>query len=393
MRFAIVVPIIASMMIFGLSGCGKIPTWGELTGEQKPTEPTPPPAPPTPPPAPPVMAKGPSPQEIIARFKASRPGDVSDAKILELTSLNEGLEEVTEINADHSGITQNAFQSIDKLTNLRQLRLNATHVGDDACTRIAQVPSLEVLTLVDTAVSDVGVAALSGLQNLKVLHLTRCKLSENGYAAIGKFPALQEINIDQTNLDNRMLDLVCNAKTLVSLELSKDHIDDYGLAALGKLSSLEHLTLAETAVTGAGLVAAQHKGGLKNLNYLNLYKCPLSSQGAKAVSNFKSLETLILGEIRALDDFHLKVIISGMKNLKNLDLVKCSNINGSGLQPLSGHKEIEEIHLSGCSLIGDPVVKILKTLKNLKKASLGGTAITPNAVMELRFALPELVVQ
>ena len=60
-------------------------------------------------------------------------------------------------------MTKNALVNIERLTGLRQLRLNSTKMDDDACKKIAQLSSLETLALADTQITDVGVAAISGL--------------------------------------------------------------------------------------------------------------------------------------------------------------------------------------------------------------------------------------
>ena len=162
MRFPLFVATMAVVLIPVLTGCGKIPTWGELTGE------TPPPAPATPipsaaPVAPvqPAVPAGPTSSEVIAQFQSLRSAEVSDVAITRLTALKEGLDQITEINADGSGVTKDAFGAIEKLTHLRQLRLDNSRVNDEACQNISKVSSLEVIALTGTAVSDVGVAALS----------------------------------------------------------------------------------------------------------------------------------------------------------------------------------------------------------------------------------------
>ncbi len=389
MRSGILAVALCASLVVGLTGCGKIPTWGELTGQQQPSTAT---ATPAPPPSVPVQnaaPAGPSAAEVIANFNALAPGQVSDAAISQLTSLKEGLDQVTEINADGSAVTKAAFGAIEKLTNLRQLRLNGSRVDNEACQKIAMVSSLEVLALSDTAVSDVGVAALSGLQNLKQLELTRCGLTENGFRAIGNLPSLKSISIESTNMNNRMLDLVCNARTLTQFVMTSNSIDDNGLAALGKLETLEYLEMGHTAITGTGLTSAMKGGGLKKLLYLGLYSCPISNNGAKAISSIKSLERLNFGSIGMTDD-GLKFVLAGMKNLKFLNLSKCVGINGSGLMPLQGSKSMEDLRIDQCPAIGDPVVKILKSMKNLKRVATGSTAITPRALSELQAALPDL---
>ena len=388
MRIAIIG--LTCVVVFGLSGCGKIPTWGELTGGSKPVpEATPAP---TPPPVQQqvVQPPPPNPQEIVAKFKALRPSEINDASILQLTNLNDGLAEVTEINADGSAVTSAAFASISKLTNLRQLRLSSTRVNSEACLKIAELPALEVLVLSSTVVDDTGVAALSRLSNLKSLELTGCHLTRNGFNAIGAFPALQYLEIRRTNLDDAALDLICNARTLISLKLSYNPITDQGLDALGKLTSLETLEMNETAVQGWGLLHAQKKGGAKSLKNLELFKCPLNGMGAKAIGNFTSLERLELGEIPNLDDEGLMTMVKGMKNLRYLNCNKTPSLFGTlGFKALLKNKQIEELQVVECTRIGDDAVPILKQMKSLKILRVQGTSISARGMAELKLALPE----
>ncbi|WP_010587173.1 ribonuclease inhibitor [Schlesneria paludicola] len=388
MRIAIIG--LTCAVVFGLSGCGKIPTWGELTGGSKPAEPE---ANPTP--APPVVQQvvqppPPSAQEIVAKFKTLKPSEINDSAITQLTSLSEGLNEITEINADFSTVTSAAFASISKLSKLRQLRLSSTRVTNEACEKIAELPALEVLILSDTVVDDVGVAALSRLSNLKSLELSRCHLTRAGFQAIGAFPALEYLEIRRTNLDDVSLDLVCNAKTLVSLRLSNNPITDQGLDALGKLPGIEVLEFNETGIHGWGLAHAQKRGGGKNLKELSLFKCPLDGMGAKAIGNFKSVEKLVLGEIPQLDDEGLMTMVRGMKNLKYLNCSKTPSLFGTlGFKALLGSKDLEELHIGECSRIGDDAVPFIKKMKNLKILRVHGTSISARGMAELALALPD----
>lgn len=391
MRGSFLLTVLSACLTAGLAGCGKIPTWGELTGQQQPQA-----APTTSvQPAPPVIPvqpapQEPSPDEIIAKFYALQPTEVTDAAITQLTSLKEGADRITEINADNSAVTKNAFGAIERLTNLRQLRLNRTQIDDEVCQKLGNLSSLEVLALADTRVTDVGVAALSGLQNLKHLELTRCALSMNGFRAIGNLPSLKAIHIDSTNLNDAALDLVCNAKTLTELTLSRNAITDYGLMSLSKVEPLEYLEIGHTRITCEALSKVTKGGGLKNLLYLGVYACPITEKGAVAIGSIKSLERLNIGEMPHMNDIGFATITRGMKNLKYINLSRCSGIDGSGFKVLQGSKSMEVLLIDQCPKIGDPAIKILKTMKNLKQISVGATAITPRGIEELKSALPDL---
>ena len=377
-------------LFLAMAGCGKIPTWGELTGQSKPagqTQSVPvntvPVAPPSPPPEPTA-------DEIIARFNAIGSSQKTDADIQKLTSLKEGVENIVEINADGSDLSSKALTNIERLTGLKHLRLNRTKMDDEACRKIAGLSSLEVLALAQTQITDVGVAALSSLQNLKHLELTRCLLTENGFRAIGNLPALKTILIESTNLNNRALDLLCNASTITELTLASNPINDFGLVSLSKLEPLEYLEISNTQITGEGLAKVTKGGGLKKLRYLGLYACPINDKGAKAISTIKGLERLNFGSIPLMNDIGLDNVIKGMKSLKYINLSNSANIDGSGLRSLKNSKELEVLMIDQCPKIGDPVIQILKTIKSLKRVAIGGTAITPRGRAELQSALPDV---
>jgi hypothetical protein len=379
-------------LFMAFSGCGKVPTWGELTGQSKPVAANQPVTQVNQtPPKPPELPPEPSPEEIIAKFSALGPGQKTDQLFLQLTSLKSGLDSITEINADGSLLTREAMINIDRLTGLKQLRLNRTKMDDVACQKIALLSSLEVLALSETQITDVGAAALSGLQNLKHLELSKCILTENGFRAIGNLPSLKTILVEATNMDNRDLELLCNARTLTELTLASNPINDFGLASLSKLEPLEFLEISQTSITGEGLIKAMKGGGLKQLRHLGLYACPINDRGAKAISTIKSVEHLNIGLIPLMNDVGLDNIIKGMKGLKYINLSGSPTIDGSGLRSLKNSKEMEILLIDGCPRIGDPLIQILKTIKSLKRVALGGTAVTPRGREELQSALPDVV--
>lgn len=381
-----------AILLATVAGCGKIPTWGELTGQAQPAPPTQPvpanvaPVVPVNPVAPPAA---PSASDVISRFNSLGKSQKSDADLQSLTSLKEGLDAITEIDATGSPITSAGMANIERLTGLRVLRLNRTRMDDEACRRIAALPSLEVLTLAETQVTDVGVAAISALQNLQELELTRVILSENAFRAIGNLPSLRKVSIESTNLNNRSLELLCNAKTITDLTLATNPINDFGLVALGKLESLEYLEISHTQFTGEAFGKLTKGGGLKRLKHLGMCGCPINDKGAKAISTAKSIESLNFCQISTMNDAGLDHIIKGMKNLRYMNLANNPVLEGWGLRTLKNSSSIEEIHLDGCPKIGDPVIQILKTAKNLKKVGLGGTAVSPRGLSELQAALPE----
>lgn len=394
MRNSLVASLFAAAVLLSLNGCGKIPTWKELTGEAKPPEPEPAKVVTPVAPAEPVQPQGPTAAQVIANFKAISGSQITDSVLLQLTSLDQGLDQITEINADQSKVTAAGLKSIEKLTNLQQLRLDAAPINDEACQYIGKAYSLKTLSICNTNVSAVGIAALTSLVNLNHLSIDNVNLSREAYAAIGTLPALVSVSLVTTNVDNRGFDLICNASSLIYLRLnSNPAIDDHALVSLKKLEKLAGLELSGSSINGVGLINAKKAGGLKNLHTLILNRCPIGLQGANAINDFKGLERLNLGEIPSMNDPGLKSVLVGLSKLKYLVLSKSPALDGSGLMPLMKHKELEEIYLDQCPRIGDGVVKILKTIKSLKTVVLAGTAVTQSGYSELKTALPDATIR
>ena len=372
-------------VMVGFCGCGKLPTWAELMGEKTVVpvaDPVVAPVVATPPVAP-VKPAEPTAEEIVARFKAIRPFDVTDNDIARLTSLNEGVELVTEINADsNQKLTNKAFESLEKLTNLRQLRLAGTRISNDACANIGKVQSLETLALSDTSINDIGVAALTSLVNLKHLELSRCVLTLNGFTSIGMLPSLESLSLSQTNLDNAGMKEICKCRSIKSLRLDHNPLDDNGLDFLKKLDSLELLEIGNTPIGGRGLNSVS-----KKLKSLSVYECPLGDPSVVAINKFKSLEGLNMGGIPIVNDLAFSKMVSGLKELRYVNLKGSKFFDGTGLKALQSAKNLERLHLDDCPLIGDvPTVDIIISFKNLKQVSLGNTRVTATGFQKMRSA-------
>jgi len=383
---------LSAMLVLALAtGCGKVPTWQELSGQQPAAPPIAPvavqPAP-SQTPVTPVQPPKPKATEVIARFKALPPFQVGDQTLSELASLTEGLENLTEINASGGPVTDNGLAHLAKLPLLKKLELTSTKVTNQGMQYLAQVPSLESLSLNGTTISDAGVAALNALPNLKELDLRNCQLTPEGFAAIGKMPALEGINLDSTGgLNDATFDLICNARTLKRLRMNyAGGITDNGMRALEKLEVLEELMISECPVTGEALMQVA-KNGLKHVKKLVMNRCPITLAGAKAINSCKSLEHLNVGFL-AMDDKGFVILTQGLRNLKHLHVNDCKNLTGSGFTALKVADDLEILNVHDCGIV-DQALPLLKGHKNLKKLDLSNTRVSGAAVQALRKFLPD----
>ena len=388
------------MLVLALAtGCGKVPTWGELTGQQPavspPTTPVVVQPAPSQTPVTPVQPPKPIAAEVIARFKALPPSQITDSSLAELASLTEGFENLTEINATGSPVTDGGLANLKKLPALKQLTLEGTKVGDAGAQHLAQVPALEVLVLNSTLITDSGVAALTSLPRLKRLELMKCSLTPAGFAAIGQMPALEAIVLNNTaGVTDATLHLMCDAKTLKEIHLHAcGSITDQGLLALKKVKDLEVLQIGHSPVTGEGLGAVSNAGGLKNLKTLGLYATTISERGAKGINSIKSLERLILGSAGAMNDVGLTEICQGLKELRYLNVGGNKGITGigprgAGFAALKAATNLEVLVLGNTS-VNDAGLMLLKGNKKLKEVHLNHTNCTLKGIQALKKFLPD----
>ena len=374
------------------TGCGKVPTWNELTQQQAPQ---PAPVVVAPPPVQPTVVPAPPPKPnaavVLATFRSLKSHEISDAAIAELSTLTEGLETATEINASGSSITGAGLANLSKLPALSSLDLSSTSVSNDVMQHLTQVPMLASLSLNGTSISDDGLTVLNACPNLKKLEIKGCKLTPNGFAAIGKMPVLEELNFEVTpGLNDVTLDLICEARTLRRLNFRDcGGITDSGMAALAKLEVLEELNINRSGVTSEGFLAVTKGGGLKNMKLLGVSVTPMTEKGARAINTMKSLEHIDLQMVAGINDLGFTLIVSGMKNLKHININDCGSITGpKAFTALKACDDLEVLHASR-SGINDVSLGQLVGHKKLRKLDVFDTKCTQAGVIKLRKLLPE----
>ncbi len=92
-----------------------------------------------------------------------------------------------------------AFE-IDKLTQLRELELNTTGIGDKGLERVAALTKLRVLGLDHTRVTDDGLAHLKPLSSLETLRLAGTAVTDSGLKHLEALAALKHLYLDSTKV-------------------------------------------------------------------------------------------------------------------------------------------------------------------------------------------------
>lgn len=376
-----------------LCGCGKIPTWGELTGQAKP-EPVAPPVQVVPPPRPveklPEPPPPPDPVATIQRFQTLAPSAITDADLALLGELTTGLDQITEIDAHGSRISGSGLAVLEKLPQLKTLNLDGVGIDGTEAAMLAKATALESVSLNGSQITDEQIFALRPLQNLVELRISNARLTPAGYAEIAAHKTLERLTIDSTPLDDNALETLCQIKNLKYLQMRHAQVSDQGLLALAELNGLVSLELGGCHnVHGETLSKLSKSRGMSGLLHLSLTNCALNERGAKGVNDFDKLEYLSIGFMGA-NDVHLNAMINGLSKLKHLAMGNNGQVTNAILKTVGKLKDLEYLVIENQSGIGDGGLVSLKPLKKLKRIYSAGTSITPVGLAQLQGFCREL---
>ncbi|CAB95333.1 leucine-rich repeat protein (LRRP), putative [Trypanosoma brucei brucei TREU927] len=204
------------------------------------------------------------------------------------------------------------------LPYLRVLNVKEVHISSLDFIGIGASKSLLQLTLESfTGLSNVE--ALANILTLEKLSLHGCTGIDAGIGCLGNLPQLKMLDLSGTNTDNESLRSLCLSQTVVSLNLSH----------CWKMTNVSHIS------------------SLEALNELNLSNCIRINAGWEAIEKLQQLHVAILSNthITDRDISHF----SKCKNLVTLDLSFCNKL--LDVTTLSNITTLEELNLDSCSNI------------------------------------------
>ena len=171
-------------------------------------------------------------------------------------------------------VTDEGLANLRDLTSLKILLLQGTKVRGPGLAHLKRMRDLEVLMLPNAPISDEEIAHLAGLTKLKRLRFSGKALTNAGLAHFGSMLQLEELRLWQTRITT--LEPIRRLTQLRFLDLFGSAIDDEGLKPVASFIQLEQLGLDDTAVTDAGVA---HLAGLPNLRRLDLNRTNVSDVG------------------------------------------------------------------------------------------------------------------
>jgi cellulose synthase/poly-beta-1,6-N-acetylglucosamine synthase-like glycosyltransferase/Leucine-rich repeat (LRR) protein len=219
-----------------------------------------------------------------------------------------------------------------------------------------KIADAEAVELMDTSITDAGLAHLRPLEHLQRLHLSSPGITGSGLKG---FPGtkLRHLNFRESS-----------------------GVNDVGLESISAFRHVEFINLSDTAVTDAGL---RHLAGMKSLTFLLLQRTSITDEGLSHLRNLTALEYLYLGstDVTSLAD------LGELTNLNTIELSE-TRVDDAGLAGLGAFPKLETLILSKTKVLG-PGLAGLKNAMQLSTLKLNETRINDAALAGL-LELPKL---
>jgi RNA polymerase sigma factor (sigma-70 family) len=307
--------------------------------------------------------------------------DVTAAGLKSIAAMK-GLEQL-ELN--YRGKDEHALSALSQLKSLKELILFNNAVGDAVVHDIAQIKSLEELTI-ETKCSPDSLQELAHLPHLKSLRLNS-QLTDAHVVALADASNLETINILGKQLTDAGMDAVAKMMNLKTLWIQTSAITDAGFAKLSGLTNLEMLFVGQTRMTGAGLAPIANFKKLKGLIIEADYEKGNDRMlgCAKYIRDLTNLESLSL-EGAVIDDSEM----SNLDNLKKLQYLRIDHapITDAGVTHIGGLQNLTFLMLYGDSRMTDEALASISLLKKLESIQMTGE-FTDNGLQYLE-GMPNL---
>ncbi len=366
-RHATICLIGSSMFLTALTGCEKVPTFQELTGEQqgKSANTTPNPTPAAtakvsqPTPAPEVANPAPiDPAKFLADFSAKRSDAITDADLETLASLESGREQVASLDISRSGITDAGLQNLTKLPELSVLILTATSIDGHGLEALAGCPKLKRLKVSSALkITPQGWEALSKVSQLEFLDVSSTSsITDADVAKFTAMPHLRELNLSETTLTDEVFKTLAQMENLEILHIEKDGL-----------------------IRGSGLQAyTKSKPALREI-YAN--GTPLGNAGLRHIKSIRSLAFLDISGTSLTDTQFAE--LKGANNLVHLK-IGANFLSNDGMKIVLSLSKLKILDLEGMPTINDAALGILSKKSGLQTLNVKKTPCTPKAIEQFR---------
>lgn len=357
----------SSLLMMALTGCEKVPTFQELTGQQQtqPVTTTPNTAPVTTPisspttPTPEVIKPAPiDAAKFLAEFAAKRPDAITETDLGTLASLESGREQVKSLDLTRSGISDDGLQYLTKL------------------------PELDTLNLSSTVMDGHGLAVLRSCPSLKRLKISGVlRMTPQSWEELSKVSQLEILDVSSTpNIAHTDVAKFTALSHLRELNLSETPVTDEIFNSLAEMESLEILRITSTGgIKGHGLQA--YLKSKPRLRELHASRSSVGASGLRYIKAISSLEFLDISASSLTDQQFAE--LKGANNIVELR-IGSNFLSNASMQTVLSLTKLKILDLEGMQTVSDPGLVILAKKSGLQRLNLKSTTFSPKAIQQFQ---------
>jgi hypothetical protein len=236
-------------------------------------------------------------------------------------------------------------EDIRQIAGLRHLKLfdlmdPSPQFTDQALNVLAQISSIQAISIYDASITDHGLGFLANMRQLKELTLgqylanpnPRFRITDAGVAQLESLSNLVSLDLDCPTLSGEGLRHLAKLTQLKRLRLNGRGITDDDLGLLATLTNLESLELKNATFVGTGLVQLSC---LSKLKWLGLEGPNITDEAIPIIARIPALYSL------SIDNAHL---------------------TAAGLEPLAGAVKLR--HLQIRTPVSGDVKRLKQALPN-----------------------------
>lgn len=314
----------------------------------------------------------------LKMLEISMCNDITDDGVRHLASLTN----LEDLDLFASAVGNRGQSHLSNLTNLRRLQLSGlgTEEGLRHLTKLTRLESLTIGYGIGYPVTAAGLGHLQNMKNLSRLRMDGCEVSDEGLAIIGGFTKLESLMLERGTMTDAGMAHLSDLAQLRWLNLRDCvKIGDTGIAHLRPLVRMTYLKLDGTRITDRGIA---HLAPLARLSHLGLSNTAITDAGVEALGNRPKLWQLNLDGTKITD-----ASLEHLSTFPELEDIRLSNtaITDAGLKHLGGMTHLTSLKINGTK-ITDSGMSHLANLTDLRTLAIGNTDVTGKGLQHLQGA-------
>ncbi len=173
---------------------------------------------------------------------------VTDEGIAELANCKE----LAEIHLFRTAVGDKGIEVLADLPKMKYFNLRDTRISDESLKMLAEVEGLEKLDLSEASspgVTNASAECFAKMTNLKELNLWATAVGDEVAKELGGLKSLTRLNLDKTKLTNEGVKEIAKLTQLTWLHIGSNQIDDEAGKGLLKLANLKYLNISKTQIS------------------------------------------------------------------------------------------------------------------------------------------------